>query len=427
MTQPLQLRQYQLDIAEMAVDLLNEHKIAYLSMQVRTGKTITALHTAKIYGAKCVLFVTKKKAISSIEKDYQSNFTQRDFLCFAINYESIHKLPFVNFDLIILDEAHCLGQFPQPAQRTEEIKKLAFGKPIIYLSGTPSPESYSQLYHQFWVSSYSPFAEDKNFYAWAKKYVNVVVKYLYNRQIADYSNGRKELIDDKCRHLFISYSQEEAGFEMPVNEHFHYVPMNETTYSITKRLRSEKIVRLSTLDIIADTEVNLLNKLHQLYSGTVIGVQDDVQKSAIIDYSKVHYIFEKFKGKKIAIFYKYQSEARMLQQHMAEIGIDHTTDPMEFAKSDSLVFISQIQSGREGINLSTADCLIMLNIDFSAVSYWQARARLQTKDRTKPADVHWIFAKDGIEPNIYKAVSNKKDYTLNYFRRDEKNDTRFAI
>ena len=110
----------------------------------------------------------------------------------------------------------------------------------------------------------------------------------------------------------------------------------------------------------------------------------------------------------------------MLQQHMSEIGIDYGTDPMEFAKSDNMVFISQIQSGREGINLSSADCLIMLNIDFSAVSYWQARARLQTKERTKPADVHWIFAKDGIEPNIYKAVSNKKDYTLNYFRRDEK-------
>lgn len=425
MTQPLQLRQYQIDIAEMATELLNEHKIAYLSMQVRTGKTITAFETAKRYGAKCVLFVTKKKAISSIEQDYLSNYKSA-FVCFCVNYESIHKLPLVNFDLIILDEAHCLGQFPKPAIRTEEIKKLAFNKAIIYLSGTPSPESYSQLFHQFWVSSYSPF-EEKNFYQWAKRYVTLGVKYVYNRQLTDYSNARKELIDEKCQHLFISYSQEDAGFQMPVNEHFHYVPMIAKTYAIANKLRQEHICLFDGMTLEADTEVLLLNKLHQLYSGTVIIAQEDKQVNAIIDYSKVQYIFDTFKGKKIAIFYKYQSEARLIQHHMATLSIDHTTDPIEFRDSSIPVFISQIQSGREGINLSCADCLIMYNIDFSAVSYWQARARLQTKDRDKPADVHWIFAKNGIEDRIYKAVSNKKDYTLNYFRRDEKNDTRIAI
>jgi hypothetical protein len=97
----------------------------------------------------------------------------------------------------------------------------------------------------------------------------------------------------------------------------------------------------------------------------------------------------------------------------------YTESPEEFEANTNKVFISQIQSGREGINLSSADCLVMYNIDFSAVSYWQVRARLQSKNRTKEAIVHWIFAKDGIEPNIYKAVSNKKDYTLNYFKKDE--------
>jgi superfamily II DNA or RNA helicase len=418
MTQPLQLRQYQIDIAEMATELLIDYKIAYLSMQVRTGKTITAFETAKRFGAKCVLFVTKKKAISSIELDYLSNY-KSDFVCYCVNYESIHKLPIVSFDLIILDEAHCLSQFPKPANRTEDIKRLAIGKPIIYLSGTPSPESYSQLYHQFWVSSFSPF-EEKNFYQWAKKYVTLGVKYVFNRQLTEYSNARKELIDEKCQNLFISYSQEDAGFQMPVNEHFHHITMSDKTYAIADKLRKEHICKFDGMILEADTEVLLLNKLHQLYSGTVIIASEEKQISAIIDYSKVQYIFSQFKGKKIAIFYKYQSEARMLQQFMNDNDTYFTTDPIEFKDKQIQVFISQIQSGREGINLSCADCLIMFNIDFSAVSYWQARARLQTKDRDNPADVHWIFSKNGIEDRIYKAVSNKKDYTLNYFRRDEK-------
>ena len=38
----MQLRHYQTTISEQALSLLVDFKIAYLAMQVRTGKTITA-------------------------------------------------------------------------------------------------------------------------------------------------------------------------------------------------------------------------------------------------------------------------------------------------------------------------------------------------------------------------------------------------
>ena len=56
------LRSYQKDIATKACALLQQYKIAYLSMQVRTGKTLTSLHAVEQYGAKQILFLTKKKA-----------------------------------------------------------------------------------------------------------------------------------------------------------------------------------------------------------------------------------------------------------------------------------------------------------------------------------------------------------------------------
>lgn len=429
MKKQIKLRDYQINISNEATELLKQYNIAYLSMQVRTGKTITALQTAKNYGAKCVIFVTKKKAISSIEQDYLHNY-KNDFTIFCINYESIHRLPLINYDLVILDEAHCLGQFPQPAKRTEDVKKLCYKKPIIYLSGTPSPESYSQLFHQFWVSTFSPF-EEKTFYLWANKYVNKKPKYVFNRQLVDYSDARKELIEEVCNKYFISYSQEQAGFEMPVNEHFHKIKMSNLTYELINRLKNDKVVRLKDNSLIlSDTELKLLQKLHQCYSGTVISEFEDINLKPVyntFDTSKVNYIFKTFNGKKIAIFYKFDAERMMLVDYMEQNKIPYTNDPLLFNSSDISVFYSQIQSGREGINLSSADCLVMFNIDFSAVSYWQSRARLQTKDRDKPADVHWIFSENGIETNIYKAVSNKKDYTLNYFRNDEKNNSRITI
>jgi hypothetical protein len=32
--------------------------------------------------------------------------------------------------------------------------------------------------------------------------------------------------------------------------------------------------------------------------------------------------------------------------------------------------------------------------------------------------VYWLFSVGGIEEEIYKAVKNKKDYTLNIFKKD---------
>ena len=61
--------------------------------------------------------------------------------------------------------------------------------------------------------------------------------------------------------------------------------------------------------------------------------------------------------------------------------------------------------------------LVYYNIDFSALSYWQSRDRLTTMDRLSN-DIYWIFSEGGIEDKIYKAVSNKKNYTLNVFKKD---------
>lgn len=406
------LRSYQKDIATKACALLQQYKIAYLSMQVRTGKTLTAMKAAQHYGANRVLFLTKKKAMSSIKEDYEKFIP-----CFhieIINYEQLHRISGEKFDFIICDEAHVLGQFPQASNRTIQLKLIAKDKPIIFLSGTPSPESYSQLYHQFWVSSYSPFAAYSNFYSWAKEFVRKKKRYFYNREVVDYSDAYVDEIHLLAGHLFISYSQAEAGFIQDVQEQVLQVPMKRNTYRLADILTKERIyISENGEEIIADTELKLMQKLHQLYSGTVI--VDNKAAAIQIDNSKALFIKHYFEGKKIAIFYKFRAEQQILTQVFDNTI---TTDPDEFNHSTDKIFISQIQSGREGINLSTADALVMFNIDFSSLSYQQARARIQCKDRTEPCLLYWVFAENGIEEKIYKVVMNKQDYTLTYFKKD---------
>lgn len=406
------LRDYQIEIREQGLKLLREYSIAYLAMEVRTGKTLTALSLAAVYGARRVLFFTRKKAISSIEDDFCK--LEADYTLHITNYEQAHNLEFAP-DLVILDEAHCLGAFPKPAEKVKVLRKLCKDLPIIYLSGSPTPESYAQIYHQLAVSSFSPFAGYANFYKWAADYVKVKQKRYGHGLVNDYSHADREKIDAACKHLFITYTQTEAGFTRMVQEQVLLVRMQPQTYALAEQLRKHGVFesKKSGKVVLADSGVKLMQKLHQVYSGSVI-TEDGAGQ--VFDMSKASFIREHFAGKKIAIFYKFKAEQVMLY---ATFGYSNITEsPEEFNRSERLVFISQIQSGREGINLSTADCLVMLNIDFSHVSYLQARARMQTRDRVKVAELYWVFAEGGIEQKIYERVQAKQDYQLAHFRKD---------
>jgi SNF2 family DNA or RNA helicase len=407
----MQLRDYQIELSDKATKILHNYGLVYLAMQVRTGKTLTAFATAHKFGAKKVLFVTKKKAIDDIIA--QGVELGLNLEIYVTNYEQLHNVN-DEFDLVIIDEAHSIGAFPTPSLRAKELKRICNGEAIIFLSGTPTPESFSQLYHQMWVSTYSPFKDYKNFYGWAKDYVEIRKKYLYGKAINDYSFAKRELIELQTSHLFLAFTQEEAGFTELVKENVLYVKMEENTYKFADRLRIDKVItNKEGRTVLGDTAVKLMNKLHQIYSGSVI-IDAPIRDAKVFDYTKAEFIKEYFNGKKIAIFYKFAAERMALKWKMGKCY----EDPTEFNNNDDGCFISQIVSGREGVNLSTADALVFYNIDFSATSYWQSRARIQTKDRVKEAQIYWIFSEGGIEDKIYKAVMDKRDYTLQYFKKD---------
>jgi hypothetical protein len=401
------LRNYQTRLSKEAAEILQRKKIVYLAMEVRTGKTITALQTAKNYGAKNVLFLTKLKAFSSVQSDYDN--VGFSFKLTIANDESLHKIS-CNFDLVIHDEHHRFGAFPKPNATAKLFKKMYGHLPMIFLSGTPTAESYSQWYHQFWVSNYSPFTQP-TFYKWANDYVNVKVKHLGHGKVNDYTDARKKDFWHLIRYYILTFTQVEAGFSTQVNENVLYCDMDAITYKIIERLKKDLVVQNKEGQLIlADTSVKLQQKLHQLYSGTC---KFEDGSSKVIDFSKAMFIDNYFKGQKIAIFYKFVEEFNALKNIF---GNRLTNDLEEFNTTDKNIAL-QIVSGREGISLAKAKYLVYYNIDFSAVSYWQSRDRLTTMDR-KVNDVYWIFSKDGIESKIYASVIKKKDYNNETFKRD---------
>lgn len=407
--QAVQFRDYQSDIILKGSRILLEHGFLYLAMEVRTGKTLTSLGIAEKMNFERVLFITKKKAISSIVKDY--NLYKPSYYMCVINYESLHTvMDEWKWDLVICDEAHSMGAFPKPSQRADLVGKIiAKYKPmVILLSGTPTPESYSQMYHQVYKIPKNPFARFQNFYRFCDEYVNVKQKKINGMYIKDYSHGKPAIIE-RMQPFTISYTQEAAGFKSVITEEILEVPLKESTYKLISKLQKDLVIQGKDEVILADTAVKLMMKTHQLYSGTI---KFESGNSMIIDTTKAEFIKEQFENCKIGIFYKFKEELTALQQ---VFGDQLTTEISVFEDTNKNIAL-QIVSGREGISLKHAEFLVYYNIDFSATSYWQSRDRMTTMDRPDN-NVYWIFAKGGIEYDIYDAVTKKKDYTISHFKK----------
>jgi hypothetical protein len=405
----MEFRPYQIDIINQGSEILKQHGFVFLAMEVRTGKTLTSLGIADTYGAESVLFVTKKKAISSIEGDYE--LLNPNYSIKVINYESLHHVvDSLKFDLIIIDESHSIGAFPKPSNRAVMIRHaIAKHKAkVILLSGTPTPESYSQMYHQVYGIPNNPFRSFVNFYKFAEMHVKVKQKNINGLYINDYSEGRDSIIEAMQPYM-ISFSQKEAGFVSSVTEEILEVEIKDSVKGLIRRLERDLVVEGKEEVILADTPVKLMMKVHQLCSGTI---KFESGNSMVLDTTKAQFIYDNFCTQKIGIFYKFKEELSALKQ---VYGDQLTTDLSIFDQTDKSIAL-QIVSGREGISLRNAIALVYYNIDFSATSYWQSRDRMTTKERSFN-NVYWVFSKGGIEHDIYKAVIKKKDYTIKHFEK----------
>jgi hypothetical protein len=189
--------------------------------------------------------------------------------------------------------------------------------------------------------------------------------------------------------------------------------MKERTYRLARRImRGDVIGKPGRRVVLADTAVKQMSKLHQIYSGTVI---TEHHGPVTFDDSKVLYIKQHICKGKTAILYKFQAEGAMLK---AAFDGRWTDSPEVFNATPDAVYIGQVQSSREGVNLSSADDLVFFSIDHSSLSYLQGRDRASYLGRTVPPVIHWVFAERSIEPRIYKLVRNKEDYTVNHYRHD---------
>ena len=389
---------HQIDISSQALDILRKHMIVYLAMQERTGKTLTSILICEQTKCNNILVITKKKAlvgwVDTLSK-YKHNKTYE-----CINYESLHKCTFKP-DLVIIDEAHSnLGAYPKVGKIWKEVFKFTKGKPIIYLSATPSAQTYAQLYHQFKLSSWTPWIKYPSFYSWHKDYGIEHIIYLGGRQIKQYNEVKSEKVMKDVEHLFVSYTRTELGFEHEPNDILHYIDLSSEIKEYYNSLLKDRVATIAGTEVIADTVMALRTKLHQIEGATLKQEDKNIFLSKI---DKIDYILKTWgDSDNLVIFYQYQNELSLLKQTFKSATILQGT------------------SFAEGVDLSMYETCVVYSMDFSTAKYTQRRARQCNMKRDTPIDFHFLLVKGAISEQVYQTVAvNRTNFVDSYFNKQE--------
>jgi len=401
----IELREYQLPKSEAVQSALRTEGIAYLSGEMRTGKTRTTFHALEGIGSEKVLWITNIKAMPDIKQQALDVGFQPELT--VINKEQLHKYVTKHYDTVVIDEAHNFGGFPKPSLCAFRVRKIP-ARYHVLLSGTPFADACgSQVFHQIWACNSRIWREYKSFYHWVR------AGYVTPKQIrtgaatfaTDYSDANIDWIKDSIGHIWVEMTQAEAGGFLEVEEEYFPVDMGEQTMALLKKMKKDNVFEFkSGATCTAPTPASVCNKLHQLSGGSVI---DDDGTAHVISWEKVKaindYIAE-HPGDRIAIYYGYIKEGEMLREHIT--GTIANT-PEQFREIPGSVFIGQHQSNKEGIDLQVADVIIMYSTPWSHVCYAQIRQRANVRGREKPSRVLWLVGKGGIDGLVIKALQEK--------------------
>jgi hypothetical protein len=403
-------KKHQRKAARKLISRLKQYGISILAGEARSGKTLSFILASHKLHLKEVLIISTKKALDDIKK---TTILYPNTKFVVTNYHQVINLKQKEYQLIILDEFHRYISTASPKHKStiwKEIYKISYFTPIIFSSGTPTPETYASIYSPLALSCKSPFNRYKNFTAWHKDYgipYDIIiewdsVKKRAKRKAKGYDKVKIPKVKKAIEHLIVSITRKEAGHKYEAEDKLHHIPLTDYQEQLYKALDKDRMYELPEEDytILADTAATLPFKKHQISGGFVKAV-NDLNESETFNHqvgtNKIQYIKDNFNPKKTMIVAFYIPE----QEYLATI----------FPNVESITKIC------EGTDLSHFDDLVIYSFGFHAVTYQQIRARLLNfEKRDKEAIVHFLLS--GIDKDVYTAVAiDKKNFTYSWYKR----------
>ena len=384
---------HQIQASEEIADRIERDSFAALAGAPRSGKTATAIRVCELLHFDSVLVFTPKAAIPGWHSEIERTGTKAHIT--VTNYEQAHKLNKDDYDFVILDESHRLGNRGKPNKRFENIRRVAWHKPLLIMSGTMTIETPLAIYHQTAISKHGPFTlEFISFYKFFKHYGISNTMTVQGRTIEQY-NRCKASLDECIADFVVTMTQEDAGIVGEAVDELHVVKLSPETKALIKQVR-DGVLEVNGKEVLFESIIAERLAIHQLeYGGLKIGDEYwQAEHDEVADY-----ILETFGDhEELALMSHYVSTRNVFER--------------KFKKARLL----SSNAHAEGVDLSGYK-LVVAGTDFSGARHAQRRERGINMMKRGDSIVHFIVTNGGISREVYKAVTDKKDFNLALYRR----------
>ena len=319
--------------------------------------------------------------------------------CVVMNFTQIKNLrkkpeTDLNYDVVVIDEAHkWITSFPKTSTTWGEIKPFTIGKPVIFSSGTLTPEGYAGLFNMLALSDNSPWSDYKRFTLWHEDYGKHYTLKIAGNNIKKYDRTLEEKVLADVEKYIVTITNEEGGHVHEAVDKPIKIELSKKQTKFYKKLNRD--FSYPKYDIEADTPTKLLTKLHQIAGGFV--KTDEEELYTFKKNPKMEWLFKNVPDpSNTIILAHHQAEQKMLKEFFPNTG--STT------------------KNAEGVDYSGYETLIIYSFGFSASVYEQVRRRQMNINRKTPIEVIFLLA--GLDEYVYKALLNKKNFTSRWYAKD---------
>lgn len=336
---------------------------------------------------------------------------------FLINYEGTRLIPEelirVKFDLIVCDESQNLKG--HTTLQSKACFRIAMSCPHrLILTGTPIHNTPLDCYGQYRVLSPDIFGG--SFYRFRARY-SVMGGFL-NKQVMQYIN--MDEFKRKILQCSIIRKKEEVLDLPPRTYETIRVELPDEQRRMYTQLRDAFITEMDTSVVTAPVMLTRLIRFSQITAGfykDIKGEEHEYEQNPkqewVINWLQEH-------GYKSVVFVRFIKELKALEAGLSRAGIQfvsvygdtkHRIDVVkQFNDSvDVQVFIGQLDTAGQGINLQTASYCIFLSNSYSYGDREQAESRIHRQgQKAKNCTYLDVIARDTIDEKILKVLKKKE-------------------
>lgn len=398
----------------------------FFAYEMRLGKSITAASISRIHNLRRTIIICPPNAKWGWYKDLTSQWGFNELYFSMLDAKKAHtftalqeRFVILNYDIldkymdyllsdetdhIIIDEAHKLKN--HTSKRFKHVKKLVVlnnemrassGKDmarISFLSGTPIPNRFDDLYSYFNLIGHELGSSFKKF------------KDEYTIQTASRGGkkvtGAKNIQDLQLKMSnFMQRKRMDECFDMPLDINSSFIfqmdDYRDEYNAIIEELAAQKEMSAINGNIHSLNIITCKAKMN----GMIQAIEDIVAEAG-----------------KVVVFGSYTEPLQMLEQYFGDRCVKVDGSVSSFSRSslrdkftndpDVQVFLGNYIAAGEALDLSIASDFFTLNFPLTPKDLSQAKFRLKHPEKRKPIRNHYTFCEASIDEHLYDLVCGKE-------------------